>query len=296
MRPSQSWEIKKKHKTLLLEPGQNEGRSGKRDEVRCSRKRTGQQAWHVNLAVSQDTMTLGKSFYVSGISLSPDLKQWLLSSTPGSRRMTAECLGRGMGAAWRPAGPTALNETRYLPGPCGAPRSTIAAADASGPPEHKGRRERGRRGRIVETLGNIAEKLTERRNGTACAPANTPPPPRLSLPFLSLSRPSPFAFRWATGAGNCVPGSPAAPPSRRFLSRGGVGAGVQLWGTGWGGRAGGVEGGINCANTAGRASKMWRRTHPTVRCFGEQFHIVKMIRGHPPRRLKTYIILGHPAR
>lgn len=46
----------------------------------------------------------------------------------------------------------------YLTVPCRALSSTIAAADASGPPEHKGRRERGRKGKVVETLENIAEK------------------------------------------------------------------------------------------------------------------------------------------
>ena len=91
-------------------------------------------------------------------------------------------------------GPTSA-ETRYLTVPCGEARGTTVAADASGPAEHRGSRERGRKGRTAETLGNISEKRTTL--GTTAdeafstkhappAPASVPRPGAL----LSLSVPA----------------------------------------------------------------------------------------------------------
>lgn len=151
---------------------------------------------------------------------------------------------------------------RYLTVPCGAPRSTIAAADASGPPEHKGRRERGRRGRIAETLGNIAERLTERRTGTACDLPNTSP---ASLFRSSACRvPLPSRSGGQQGPVTVFRARQRLHPPCDSNPRDGVGAGVQRGRAGCGGTAGRVEGGINCANTAEGASKMRRRTDPTV--------------------------------
>lgn len=81
-------------------------------------------------------------------------------------------------------------EMRYLTVPRRESSSRMAAADASGPPEHRGRRERGRRGMTAETLGSIAEKPL--KPGTLqrrCVPRQTRPPLLLPLPSLTRSFP-----------------------------------------------------------------------------------------------------------
>lgn len=51
-----------------------------RDEVRCIVESTGQQVKHAILVLlPRDTVALGKSFSLSGISLYSDLKKWLLT-------------------------------------------------------------------------------------------------------------------------------------------------------------------------------------------------------------------------
>lgn len=92
--------------------------------------------------------------------------------------------GKGMGVAGWPEANSA--EMRYLTVPCGALSSTIAAADASGPPEHRGRRERGRRDRVAETPENIAEKRKGLQIRIRVSPAHTSP--------SSLFRSQPAAF------------------------------------------------------------------------------------------------------
>ena len=124
------------------------------------------------------------------------------------------CRSRDRGCL-KTCGPNSA-ETRYLTVPCGEARGTTVAADASGPAEHRGSRERGRNGRTAETLGNISEKRTT--PGTPADDAflpNTPPPAPASVPrpgaLLSLT------FRRTTRGGYLCSGfsrSLAAAPRR----------------------------------------------------------------------------------
>lgn len=59
-------------------------------------------------------------------------------------------------------------------------------------------------------------------------------------------------------------------------------------------RAEKMEGVINCANTAGEASKVRRRTDSTVWCLGEKIHNIHRILKMIQEVLKNY--LGHASR
>lgn len=129
-------------------------------------------------------MTLGKSSYLSGIFPCSELKRRLLSSCgskhgpqDAGQRLNLKVPQPGQGYV-KTCGPTSA-ETPYLTVPCGEARGTTVAAAASGPAEHRGSRERGRKGTTAETLGNISEKQTTlgTRADDAFSTKHAPPAP-----------------------------------------------------------------------------------------------------------------------
>lgn len=266
----------------------------------CSRA-LGTVTNHVTVAVSHSHYDLGQVIlpfwdfpflrFKATVSKIPRAR----TSTPGSRRTIPERPGGRPGVARRPAGPTAPKCRTW---PFRA-EHRIAQSQPPVPPSLQSIKGSGRLGEEVGSRWpsetSPKNKPKPKHDGAVSPSAKHVPRSRFRSPACAFL---PFTFRWATGSGDWVPGSPAPGPNGLppgdSSGLGGVDAWVQLRCAGWGRtRTGeGESGGSDplCKYYWGGGSKMTRRTDPTGRCLGERMHsvhpILKMICGHKVKKEK----------